>query len=101
MIPRGSLAFLEEPIRCESPEAYASLRAMTDVPMAIGEEFPSKWAFLPYIDLMPHNPIGPVCTAATVHLAAACNNVACLEVIPQISESAADVFPVMIERDPA
>ena len=23
-----------------------------------------------YIDLMPHNPLGPICTAATVHLAA-------------------------------
>ena len=77
---------------------------MTDIPFAIGEEFSSKWQFLPYIerdihqfnridlcnvggfteamkvagwseahyvDLMPHNPLGPVCTAATVHLAAA------------------------------
>ena len=102
-IPRGSLAFLEEPIRCENPDAYATLRTMTDVPFAVGEEFASKWDFLPYvergltnyarvdvgcvggltesrkvagwceahyIDLMPHNPIGPVCTAATVHLAA-------------------------------
>jgi galactonate dehydratase len=40
---------VEEPIRAESPEAYASLRSMTDVPFAIGEEFSSKWAFLPYI----------------------------------------------------
>ena len=74
---------------------------MTDVPFAIGEEFASKWQFLPYIergihqfnrldicnvggfteamkvagwseahyvDLMPHNPLGPICTAATVHM---------------------------------
>ncbi|MEZ4678932.1 MAG: enolase C-terminal domain-like protein [Caldilineaceae bacterium] len=33
-----------------------------------------------YIDLMPHNPLGPVCTAATVHLAAAVPNFAWLEV---------------------
>ncbi len=98
---RGVLDFLEEPIRDETPEAYESLRTMTDIPFAIGEEFASKWQFLPYIergihqfnridvcnvgglteamkvagwseahyvDLMPHNPLGPVCTAATVHL---------------------------------
>ena len=95
---RGVLDFLEEPIRDETPEAYESLRTMTDIPFAIGEEFASKWQFLPYIergihqfnrldvcnvgglteamkvagwseahyvDLMPHNPLGPVCTAAT------------------------------------
>jgi galactonate dehydratase len=101
------------------------------VPLAIGEEFASKWAFLPYIergltnyaridvccvggltearkvagwceahyiDLMPHNPIGPVCTAATVHLAAATNNFTWMECIPQLSESAREVFPVMLPR---
>ena len=49
-MPRGTLDFLEEPIRAESPEAYAALRSMTDVPFAIGEEFASKWAFLPFIE---------------------------------------------------
>jgi galactonate dehydratase len=101
-MPSGTLDFLEEPIRDEAPEAYESLRQMVDVPMAIGEEFASKWQFLPYlergitnyaridvcnvgglteavkvaamaeahyIDLMPHNPLGPICTAASVHLA--------------------------------
>ena len=129
-VPAGSLAFLEEPIRCESPEAYAALRKMTGTPFAIGEEFSSKWAFLPYIerglanfarvdvcnvgglteakkvagwceahhiDLMPHNPSGPVCTAATVHLAAACNNFAWVEVQAHINESAAEAFPGMPE----
>lgn len=43
------LMFLEEPIRSESPEAYAALRRMTSMPFAIGEEFSSKWAFLPFI----------------------------------------------------
>jgi galactonate dehydratase len=109
---RGVLDFLEEPIRDETPEAYESLRRMTDIPFAIGEEFASKWQFLPYIergihqfnridvcnvgglteamkvagwseahyvDLMPHNPLGPVCTAASVHLAAAVPNFAWLE----------------------
>lgn len=112
-MPRGTLDFIEEPIRDESPEAYEALRKLTDVPFAVGEEFASKWQFLPYIerhltdfarvdicnvggfteamkvagwaeahyiDLMPHNPLGPVCTAATIHLAAAVANFAWLEV---------------------
>lgn len=111
-LPAGTLDFLEEPIRDETPEAYEGLRRMVDVPFAIGEEFSSKWQFLPYIernihqfnridicnvggfteamkvagwseahyvDLMPHNPLGPICTAATVHLAAAVPNFAWLE----------------------
>jgi galactonate dehydratase len=132
MVPRGSLGFLEEPIRCETADAYAVLRTMTDVPFAIGEEWPSKWAALPYIergltnyarvdvccigglteakkvagwceahyiDLMPHNPIGAVCTAATVHLAAATNNLTWLEIIPSFNEGATDIFPVILERN--
>jgi len=112
MMPRHTLDFLEEPIRDETPEAYEALRKMTDVPFAIGEEFSSKWQFLPfiergltnfarldlcnvggfteamkvagwaeahYIDLMPHNPLGPICTIATVHFAAAIPNFAWLE----------------------
>lgn len=112
-LPRGTLDFIEEPIRDESPEAYEALRKQTEIPFAVGEEFASKWQFLPflerhltdfarvdicnvggfteamkvagwaeahYIDLMPHNPLGPVCTAATIHLAAAVPNFAWLEV---------------------
>ena len=109
---------------------------MTDVPFAIGEEFASKWQFLPYIergihqftridvcnvgglteamkvagwseahyvDLMPHNPLGPICTAATVHLAAAVPNFAWLECRTSPTEDLGfddtDVFPVQIEQD--
>lgn len=112
-MPSGTLDFIEEPIRDESPEAYEALRKLTNVPFAVGEEFASKWQFLPfverhltdfarvdicnvggfteamkvagwaeahYIDLMPHNPLGPICTAATIHLAAAVPNFAWLEV---------------------
>jgi galactonate dehydratase len=111
-MPRGTLDFLEEPIRDETPGAYEALRKLTDVPFAIGEEFSSKWQFMPfierdltqfnridicnvgglteamkvagwteahYIDMMPHNPLGPICTAATVHFAAAVANFAWLE----------------------
>lgn len=108
----GTLDFLEEPIRNQSPDAYAALRGLTSVPFAIGEEFCSKWTALPYvergltqylrvdvcnigglteamkvlgwaeahyIDLMPHNPLGPVCTAATIHLSAAAPNFSLME----------------------
>ncbi|MBZ9883736.1 MULTISPECIES: mandelate racemase/muconate lactonizing enzyme family protein [unclassified Mesorhizobium] len=132
---RGVLDFLEEPIRDETPEAYESLRRMTDIPFAIGEEFASKWQFLPYIergihqfnrldvcnvgglteamkvagwseahyvDLMPHNPLGPVCTAATVHLAAAVPNFAWLETrAPErkLGFDSSDFFPVQPRLD--
>jgi galactonate dehydratase len=112
-MPTGTLDFLEEPIRDESPEAYEALRKLTGVPFAIGEEFASKWQFLPYIergltnfarldicnvggfteamkvagmaeahyiDLMPHNPLGPICTAASIHLGAAVPNFSWMEV---------------------
>jgi galactonate dehydratase len=49
-MPPGTLDFLEEPIRDETPEAYESLRTMVDVPFAIGEEISNKWDFLPYIE---------------------------------------------------
>ena len=38
------------------------------------------WAEAHYIDLMPHNPLGPVCTAATIQMAAAVPNFSWLEV---------------------
>ena len=132
-MPAGTLDFLEEPIRDESPEAYESLRRMTDVPFAIGEEFASKWQFAPYlergitqfaridicnvggftesmkvaslaethyIDLMPHNPLGPICKAASVHLGAAVPNFAWLEarVSPteQLRFDNEELFPVQV-----
>ena len=111
-LPAGTLDFIEEPIRDESPQAYKSLRSMTEIPFAIGEEMSSKWQFIPYIeenltqfaridicnvggftesakvtgwaeahyiDMMPHNPLGPICTAASIQMAAATANFAWLE----------------------
>ncbi|MBA3274269.1 MAG: mandelate racemase/muconate lactonizing enzyme family protein [Chloroflexia bacterium] len=126
-----NLYFVEEPIRCENPDAYAQLRTMTNVPFAIGEEFSSKWAFAPYlerglmnfaridvcnvggltesrkiagwcethyVDLMPHNPLGPISTAACVHLAAATSNFAYLEYFPMHDrDRPRDIFPVTLE----
>lgn len=34
-----------------------------------------------YIDLMPHNPLSPLCTAASIHYCAAFNNLSWLEVL--------------------
>ena len=131
-MPSGTLDFLEEPIRDETPEAYEALRQMVDIPFAIGEEFASKWQFLPYIernihqfnrldvcnvgglteamkvagwseahyvDMMPHNPLGPVCTAATVHFAAAVANFSWLETRASPAEThlgfdSSEFFPV-------
>ena len=123
MMPVSTLDFVEEPIRDESPEAYVSLRGMTGMPFAIGEEFSSKWQFLPYIergltnlarvdlgivggyteaqkvagwaeahyiDLMPHNPLGPINTAATAHLGMATPNFAWLEMFQRTEEVEAE-----------
>jgi galactonate dehydratase len=107
---------------------------MISVPLAIGEEFASKWAFLPfieqrltdfarvdicnvggfteamkvagmaeayYIDLMPHNPLGPVCTAAAVHLGAAAPNFSWMEIRVSPTEDlhfyADDLFPKQLK----
>jgi galactonate dehydratase len=124
-----NLYFLEEPIRSESPKAYHQLRSMTPVPFAIGEEFASPFAFVPfveegltnfaridvsnvggltaarkvaamceahYIEVMPHNPLGPVTTAASIHLAIATSNFSYLEYQHQLAEAyPADLFPTM------
>jgi galactonate dehydratase len=126
-----NLWFLEEPIRAENPQAYRQLRALTPVPFAIGEEFASKWAFLPfveeglleyarvdlsnvgglteakkvagwceahYIDMVPHNPLGPVTTAASIHFAASIGNFSRLEYLAQIGSAyPRDLFPEMPE----
>jgi galactonate dehydratase len=132
-MPSGTLDFLEEPIRDETPEAYEALRRLTDVPFAIGEEFASKWQFLPfierdihqfnrldicnvggfteatkvagwseahYVDMMPHNPLGPICTAATIHFSAAVPNFAWLETRANATDlysgtPTAEMFPRM------
>src|SRR4029078_11387409 len=39
----------------------------------------AAWSETHYVDMMPHNPLGPVCTAATIHFAAAVPNFAWLE----------------------
>ncbi|MCA9877357.1 MAG: hypothetical protein KC442_06240, partial [Thermomicrobiales bacterium] len=60
------------------------------------------WSEAHYVDLMPHNPLGPVTTAATIHLAAALPNFAQLEYQHRIAEAyPADLFPRMPVLDGA
>ena len=42
--------FMEDPIRSESPQAFHLLRQKIDVPLAVGEQFASKWDFRELID---------------------------------------------------
>ncbi len=100
--------FIEDPLRSEYPNGYATLRQQTSVPIAAGEQLASKWMFRPFIeqdlidyaridlcivgglteskkiaaacethmiDLAVHNPMGPVSTAACLHLNLSCPNV--------------------------
>ena len=58
------------------------------------------WCEAHYIDVMPHNPLGPVTTAATSHLAAALPNFAQLEYQHRLAEAyPPDLFPVMPALD--
>lgn len=60
----------------------------------------ASWCETHYVDVMPHNPLGPVTTAATVHLAAATSNFAQLELQEQLSDSyPTDLFPAMIRLE--
>ncbi len=133
MMPSGTLDFIEEPIRAETPEAYGVLRGMTNIPFAVGEEFSSKWEAARYleaghtqfirldicniggfteamkvagwserhyVDLMPHNPLGPICTAATVHMSAAVPNFSWLETRTSPAENFGFADPTLFPVQP-
>ncbi|MAG35459.1 MAG: galactonate dehydratase, partial [Dehalococcoidia bacterium] len=51
------------------------------------------WSEAHYIDLMPHNPLGPVSTAANIHFGAAVPNYAWLEVRALEFTFSDDLFP--------
>ena len=42
--------FMEDPVRSESPQVFHLLRQKIDVPIAVGEQFASKWDFRELID---------------------------------------------------
>jgi len=62
------------------------------------------WCEPHYIDLMPHNPLGPICVAATSHLAMATPNFSWLEIRESSGESTGfyskEIFPVQPEIVP-
>ncbi len=118
--------FVEDPIRSESSQSLRMIRQQTSVPIAVGEQWDSKWAFQQaieedlmdycrvdlciagglteskkiagwcethYIHLAPHNPLGPVSTAACLHLCLSSSLVGVQE-LPQIpGTTMMDVFP--------
>lgn len=50
-----------------------------------------------YIQILPHNPLGPICTAASLHLDLACNNAGPQEVVFPPAEMLPDVFECAFE----
>jgi len=121
--------FVEDPVRCENPAAIGRLREHTAIPIAMGEQWATKWEFREavekdwidyarvdlcnvggftesrkiagwcethYIPVAPHNPLGPVSTAACLHLDLATSNFAVQECARIPGEVLADLFPVQI-----
>ena len=118
--------FLEDPLRSENPDTFRQFRQQVASPMAIGEQFASKWEFRQvieeeltnyaridvcivggitetikiagwaethYINLALHNPLGPVSTAACLHVDIAASNFGVQE-CPRIpGTTLTDVFP--------
>lgn len=121
--------FIEDPIRAESMQSLRLVRQQTRVPIAVGEQFASKWEFRQvieeeltdyaridlsiaggiteakkiagwcethYIKLAVHNPLGPVSTAACLHLNLACPLVAVQEQPRTPGTVLTDVVPVQV-----
>ncbi|SIN76316.1 mandelate racemase/muconate lactonizing enzyme family protein [Vannielia litorea] len=63
------------------------------------------WSERFYVDLMPHNPLGPVCTAATAHMAAAVPNLSWVETrqspVENLGFHDSTMFPVQVELEGA
>jgi len=124
-IEREAPYFVEDPLRSDNAASLADLRAHTAVPLAVGEQFATKWMFREviereltdfaridvclvggltearkiagwcethYIELAPHNPLGPVSTAACLHLDLASPLVGVQELAREPGVLA-DVFP--------
>ncbi len=119
--------FMEDPLRCENPDSFKTLRGRTTVPLAAGEQFSSKWEFRQlieeewidyaridlciaggftearkiagwaethYIKLAVHNPLGPISSAACLHLNLASPLVGVQEQPRKTGTVLTDVVPV-------
>jgi galactonate dehydratase len=124
-----NLFFVEDPLRSENPATLKLIRMRTSVPLAVGEQFASKWAFREaieqelmdycrvdlciaggltearkiagwcethYIHLAPHNPLGPVSTAACLHLCLSSPMVGVQELAVPPMTVLTDIFPVQM-----
>ena len=122
--------FIEDPLRSENMSTYHQLARHVAVPLAVGEQYATKWEFRElveqelmqyaridlcivggiteakkiagwceahYIDLAPHNPLGPVSTAACLHLDLASTNFGVQELPSKPGTTLPDVFPVQLE----
>lgn len=121
--------FVEDPIRCENPGSLARLDRKVHVPIAMGEQYGSKWEFREAIEnewidyaridvcnvgglteaikvahwcethsiyVAPHNPLGPVSTAACLHLDLALTNFAVQELARMPGEVLPTLFPKQV-----
>ncbi len=113
--------FIEDPIRSENQGSYRNLRRQINLPIAAGEQWATKWPFREvieedlidyaridlcivggitethYIDIVPHNPLGPVSTAACVALCMASTNVGVQEMPRRPGSYATELFPQQLE----
>lgn len=121
--------FLEDPIRAESMQSLRLVRQHVHSPIAVGEQFASKWEFRQvieeelmdycrvdlgicgglteakkiagwcethYIKLATHNPLGPVSTAACLHLNLSTPLVGVQEQPRRPGTTLTDVVPVQV-----
>ena len=121
--------FIEDPLRSENVKTYHQMARHVSVPLAVGEQFATKWEFRElieeelmqyaridvcivggltearkvanwcethYIDIAPHNPLGPVSTAACLHLDLATSNFGVQELPLQPGTILPEVFPVQV-----
>lgn len=123
------LFFVEDPLRSENTSSLHSVRQQTSVPLAIGEQFASKWQFREvleqdlmdycrldlcivggltegrkiagwcethYVAVVPHNPLGPVCTAASLHFCLSSSLFGVQELSQEPGTAFVDIFPQQV-----
>jgi len=123
---------VEDPIRSEHIAGYRHIRSHTNVPLAAGEQWVTRWEFRTVIEeelvdfvrpdvcicggitegrkiaamaeahlikLLYHNPLGPVCTAASLHLDLACDNAGPQEVLWPPQDILPDVFECSFRQE--
>lgn len=121
--------FVEDPIRSENPQLLRKLNQQVRVPIAMGEQYATKWEFRQvveedlidyaridlcivgglsealkvahwcethYIQVAPHNPLGPVSTAACLHFDLALSNFAVQECARPPGTVLPELFPQQV-----